>query len=98
MNHEAQSDPEVTAPVDSDDLMRVGTWVAVADGLPELHEYVLVFPGRHMGARTETFDADYEEFLPSEWHWETGEGFKIETVTHWARICGPGERDQKRSG
>src|SRR4029077_4861710 len=96
MKRETQSVPEARAPVDSDDLMCVGTWVAVEDDLPAFHEHVLVFPGRHMGVRTETYDFDKESMPESGWHVETdGEGFKIDRVTHWARIHAPGERDQK---
>ncbi len=71
----------------------VGTWIAVEDGLPDLNEYVLVFPKRGIGVRTETLEALNAKILGNEdagWHWETdGEGFDIKTVTHWARILAP---------
>jgi len=94
VKHETQSNPEKGAPVDSDDPMRVGTWVAVEDGLPAMHEYVLVFPRRGIGVRTDKYSEDSGDVVG--WHWETdGEGFTIERVTHWALIRAPGERHQK---
>ena len=77
-----------------EDPMRVGTWVSVEDGLPEIHEYVLVFPRRGIGVRANKYDEDFKNIVG--WHWETdGEGFRIERVTHWARIRAPGEREQE---
>ena len=72
----------------------VGTWVSAGDALPDLNEFVLVYPRRGIGVRAETWGEDGEP--DGGWRWETdGEGFAIGLVTHWASILDPGTGARK---